>query len=84
MDETILQAQAERAALRIILSNIVAQLAAMEADSVGRRARLDKMKDQGRRAAEQSMNHVPGTDRGRLVDEVIQNLDDFYKSITIT
>ena len=84
MDATALQAQAERASLRIILSNVVAQLAAMEADPMGRRARLDTMKDQCRLAAEQSMNHVPGADRARVVDQIIQNLDDFYKGITIT
>jgi hypothetical protein len=84
MDATILQAQAERAALRLILSNVVAHLAAMEDDPTERQARLSKMKDQCRLAAEHTMNNVPGADWARVVDQIIQNLDDFFRSITIT
>ena len=85
MEATQLEAQSERAALRIILSNVVAQLAAMGgSDPMERRTRLSKMNDQCRLAAEQAMNHVPGADRAVLVDQIIQNLDEFFKGITIT
>jgi hypothetical protein len=82
--EPELQAEAERTALRIILSNVVAHLAVeSSSDPVERRARLKHMNDQCRLAAEHAMAHVPGADRSRLIDHLIRYLDEFYKSVTI-
>ena len=85
MTPEALQAQAERAALRIILSNVVARLAARESsDPLERRARLSQMHDECKWAAEQSMSSLAGDERREVANQMLTFLDEFYKGITIT
>ncbi len=85
MTPEALQAQAERAALRIILSNVVAGLVATaSSDPLERRARLSQMHDECKRAAEQSMSSLAGDERREVANQMFTFLDEFYKSITIT
>ncbi len=80
-----LQAQAERTALRLILSNVVAKLAeAQTSDPMERRAYLSQMHDECKLYAEQAMNNLAGTERREAVERTLAVLDEFYKAITIT
>jgi hypothetical protein len=70
--------EAEVAALRIILSNMVARMAGVN-DDAGR-AMLSEMADQSKLAAE----HMSvGPDRASLVRDTQVYLDEFFKGITI-
>jgi hypothetical protein len=71
---------AEVAALRIIVSNVVGQLAATQDD--GGRALLSDMAHQCKLAAEHTT--FLGTDRARLVIETQTYVDEFFKGITVT
>jgi hypothetical protein len=85
MTPEALQAQAERTALRIILSNVVAQLlVAHSSDPLERRARLSQLHDECKRAAEQSTSTLAGDERRDLTNLMLSVLDEFYKGITIT
>ena len=85
MTTDTLQAQAERAALRIILSNVVAQMmVAHSSDPMEQRARLSQMSNECKLAAERSLSTMAGTDRREFVDQTLVNLDEFFKGITIT
>ena len=80
-----MQAQAERTALRIILSNVVAKLAAAHAsDPMERREFLSRMQDECKLAANQAITVVPGDERSAFTGQVFTSLNDFYKGITIT
>ena len=72
---------AEVAALRIILSNVLARLVVLAtAGGGGLRDRLAAMNDECKRAAEQTM--YLGPDRGNSVGEVRTYIDEFFKGIT--
>ncbi len=85
MSTDALKAQAERTALRIILSNVVAQLVvAHSSDPMERRARLQQMSDDCKLAAHQAMSSLAGQDRQAFLDLMFEAIDEFYKGITIT
>ena len=85
MTTDAVQAEAERTALRIILSNVVAQLTvAHSSDPMEQRARLSQMSDECKLAAERSLNTVAGTDHREFVDQTLTTLNEFFKGITIT
>ena len=70
---------AEIAALRLILSNVVARMVGMSED--GGREMLSEMGDQCKLAAE----HISvGPERAALVRDIRVYLDEFFKGITIT
>lgn len=71
---------AELAAVRLILSNVVARLALLEArDPEERRNLLGSMSDACQLAAERSPG-AAGDERQRL----LRHIDEFFKGITIT
>ena len=70
---------AETAALRLIVSNLVARIAGRRED--GASTLLSEMADQCKLAAEQMS---VGPERTALVRETQLYLDEFFKSITIT
>ena len=73
------RSEAETAALRLIVGNLVARMVGAEAD--GGRELLRQMADQCKLAAE----HMSiGPDRAALVRETQVYLDEFFKGITIT
>ena len=74
--------QAEVVALRIILSNVVARVAAGTGapGSPEVRATLSQMSDECKLAAERALD-VADTD---LSDELLRSIDQFFKAITIT
>ena len=73
------RSEAETAALRLIVSNLVARMVGAEAD--GGRELLRQMADQCKLAAE----HMSvGPDRASLVRDTQVYLDEFFKGITIT
>ena len=73
------QREAEIAALRLIVGNLVARMARAEGD--GAKPMLREMGDQCKLAAE----HMSvGPDRHSLVRETHVYLDEFFKGITIT
>ena len=85
MSTDALKAQAERTALRIILSNVVAQLVVSQsADPMERRVRLQRMSDESKLAAQQAMSTLAGQDRQVFLDLMFEAIDEFYKGITIT
>ena len=74
---------AEVAALRIILSNVLARLLVLETTGgEDLRVRLAAMNDERKRAAEHAM--YLGPDRGSSVGEVRTYIDEFFKGITTT
>jgi hypothetical protein len=76
---------AELAALRLILSNVVARLAVIEAsDPQERRALLSAMSDTCRLAAERYPLGPAGADRSELARRMLRHIDEFFKGITIT
>jgi hypothetical protein len=75
-------AQAELAAIRIILQNVVAHLVTIQSDDPDQiRLRLAKMKDDCKIAAEHLM--IGGSDRTNIVNEMVQTIDDLFNNITI-
>lgn len=79
-------AQAEIAALKIILSNVVARLA-ITLDGRGQdrvREVLAGMKDECKLAAEHATLTGSLADRGRMVSATLTHIDEFFKGITIT
>ena len=75
--------EAELAALKIILSNVLARLVLLESRAGSDvRDRLAIMSDQCKLAAEHTM--YLGPDRGRFVGAVRTYLDEFFKGITTT
>ncbi|HEX8663298.1 MAG TPA: hypothetical protein VF744_04640 [Beijerinckiaceae bacterium] len=78
--------QAEIAALKIILANVVARLAiALDRDGDGQvREVLEAMKDECKLAAEQTTLAGSLADRPRLVNATLTRIDEFFKGITIT
>ncbi len=74
--------QAERAALRIILSNLVARYVTTVGPHGGPEVRemLTKMRDECRLAAERAPSEA-GVD---LRNETLGSIDQFFKGITIT
>ncbi len=71
--------EAEIAALRLILSNVVARIAGAEED--GGRAMLREMNDQCKLAAHR-LSVGPG--QATLIRDTQVYLDEFFKGITIT
>ena len=77
--------QAELAAMRLILSNVVARLALAEAsDPSERRRLLSSMSDACKLAAERFPAGPSGAAQGDLIDGILRNIDEFFKGITIT
>ncbi len=80
------EAQAEIAALKIIVSNVVARLAitlnAGGEDQV--REVLAAMKDECKLAAEHATLAGSLAERARLVNATLTHIDEFFKGITIT
>ena len=76
--------QAELAAMRLILSNVVARLVLLETrDPAERRNLLSSMRDACLLAAERSS--VPaGAERGDSIRRMLKHIDEFFKAITIT
>ena len=78
--------QAEIAALKIILANVVARLAIiLDRDGGGQiREVLEEMKDECKLAAEHATLSGSLADRPRLVNATLTHIDEFFKGITIT
>ncbi len=76
----------EIAALKIILMNVVARLSlGASPDSARVREMLGEMRDECRLAAERAaIASVRSDDRGRIVNETVRQIDEFFKGITIT
>ena len=79
-------AQAEIAALKIILANVVARLAITLKGGGGDQVRevLGEMKDECKLAAENATLAGSLADRGRMVNATLTHIDEFFKGITIT
>jgi hypothetical protein len=79
-------AQTEIAALKIILSNVVARLAiALEAGGGDRvREVLAEMKDECKLAAEHATLAGSPAEQSRMVNATLTHIDEFFKGITIT
>ena len=79
-------AQAEIAALKIILANVVARLAITLAQKDGDRVPevLAEMKDECKLAAEHATLSGGLAERGRMVNSTLTHIDEFFKGITIT
>lgn len=76
--------QAELAALRLILSNVVARLAVLEAgDPEDRRKLLSAMSDACKLAAERYPAGPSGTEHAALIARTVRHIDEFFKGITI-
>ena len=76
--------QAELAALRLILSNVVARLAVLEAQTPdARRDLLSSMRDACQLAAERYSGRVDA-ERPELIRRMLKHIDEFFKGITIT
>ena len=76
--------QAELAAMRLILSNVVARMALLEAsDHEGRRRLLSAMSDTCQLAAQRSAISPAGADRDEVVRRMLRHIDEFFKGITI-
>jgi hypothetical protein len=76
--------QAELAALRLILSNVVARLAVLEAQTPdARRDLLRAMRDTCQLAAERYSGPVDA-ERPELIRRMLKHIDEFFKGITIT
>ncbi len=77
--------QAEVAALRIILSNVVARLAVLEAaEAEQRREMLGRMSDTCKLAAERYPLAASGPEQAAVVRDMLKHIDEFFKGITIT
>jgi hypothetical protein len=81
-----IEAQAEIAALKIILSNVVARLAITLPEGGGDRVRevLAEMKDECKLAAEHATLAGSLAEQNRLVNATLTHIDEFFKGITIT
>ena len=80
-----IRADAERAALRIVLSNVVARLVvAQSSDPMERRELLSRITDECKIAANHAISNRAGDDQRAYTDQVFQALDEFFKGITIT
>ena len=80
-----LRAEAERAALRIVISNVVARLVVSQtADPMERRELLSRINDECKLAANHSISSLAGDDQRAFKDQVFLALDEFFKGITIT
>jgi hypothetical protein len=79
-------AQAEIAALKIILANVVARLAiTLDRGGDGQvREVLAAMKDECKLAAEHATLSSSLAERGRMVNATLTHIDEFFKGITIT
>ena len=77
--------EAEIAALKIILSNVVARLAIETRQGQdGVRDVLSDMKDACKLAAEHITLGETISDRSRMVNATLTHIDEFFKGITIT
>ena len=77
--------EAELAAMRLVLSSVVARLVLLEASDPGeRRKLLSAMSDACKLAAERYPAGSPGDQHARFVSLIIRNIDEFFKGITIT
>jgi hypothetical protein len=75
--------RAELAALRLILSNVVARLAVLEAQTPdARRDLLGAMRDDCQLAAERYSGPVD-IERPDLIRRMVRHIDEFFKGITI-
>ena len=76
---------AEIAALKIILSNVVARLAIETREQDHRvREMLSEMKDECKLTAEHVTLGETISDRSRMVNATLTHIDEFFKGITIT
>ncbi len=80
------ETEAEIAALKIILSNVVARLALTTTrdGSTGVREMLADMKDACKLAAEQTTIGRNSQERSQMVNQTLTHVDEFFKGITIT
>jgi hypothetical protein len=80
------ESQAEIAALKIILSNVVARLAIILDEHSEDRVRevLAEMKDECKLAAEHATLAGSPGEQGRIVNATLTHIDEFFKGITIT
>jgi hypothetical protein len=77
--------QAELAAMRLILSNVVARVALLEAsDAESRRILLASMSDGCKLAAERYPAGLSGAERAHMINRILTHIDEFFKGITIT
>jgi len=72
--------EGEVAALRIIVSNVVARLATLDPEKA--REVLGEMAEECKLAAERMS--ALGPDRGRVVQDTRTHLDEFFKGITLS
>ena len=76
--------QAELAALRLILSNVVARLAVLEGPTPdAQRDLLSSMRDTCQLAAERYSGSVDA-ERPEFIRRMLKHIDEFFKAITIT
>ena len=80
------ESQAEIAALKIILTNVVARLAITLNTGGEDRVRevLAEMKDECKLAAEHATLAGSLADQSRMVNATLTHIDEFFKGITIT
>jgi hypothetical protein len=80
------ETEAEIAALKIILSNVVARLALTTTrdGSTGVREMLADMTDACKLAAEQTTIGRNSQERSQMVNATLTHVDEFFKGITIT
>ena len=76
--------EAEIAALKIILSNVVAHLAIETREDHRVRDMLSEMKDECKLAAEHVTIGETISDRSRMVNATLTHIDEFFKGITMT
>jgi hypothetical protein len=76
--------QAELAAMRLILSNVVARLVLLETkDPEERRRLLSSMSDACRLAAERYSIGPAGAEHDELIRRMLRYIDEFFKGLTI-
>ena len=85
-DSTTNEIGTEIAALKIILSNVVARLAmaTTREGSIGVREMLSNMNDECKLAAEQTTLGRNSQERAQMVNQTLTHVDEFFKGITIT
>jgi hypothetical protein len=76
--------QAELVAMRLVLSNVVARLALLEANnSDDRRKLLGGMSDACKLAAERYPIGPSGAEHAQSISRTLKHIDEFFKGITI-
>ena len=80
------ESEAELAALKIILSNVVARLAiaTTREGAIGVREMLAGMNDECKLTAEHTTLGRNSQERVKMVNQTLTHVDEFFKGITIT